>query len=80
MNGRIRGIVFDKDGTLIHFERTWTPVFVESAAAIAGSRWLDANRSRWPSGENQLQVVRPRPELIRSGAVGRCAAGSKACT
>lgn len=31
----LRGIVFDKDGTLVDFERTWTPVFVESAAALA---------------------------------------------
>jgi len=32
---RIQGIVFDKDGTLLDFERTWAPVHRACAAAVA---------------------------------------------
>lgn len=31
----IRGIVFDKDGTLIDFEKTWVPALLGSAPALA---------------------------------------------
>ena len=31
----IRGIVFDKDGTLIDFERSWVPALVGSAEELA---------------------------------------------
>ena len=31
----IRGIVFDKDGTLIDFEKTWVPALLGSAEALA---------------------------------------------
>ncbi len=50
MTTGIKGIVFDKDGTLIHFEQTWTPAYVESAEALAdqigrpdmATVWLEA--------------------------------------
>jgi phosphoglycolate phosphatase len=32
----IKGILFDKDGTLLNFDRTWTPVIQQAAMAIAG--------------------------------------------
>lgn len=31
----ILGIVFDKDGTLIRFEETWTPAFLASAERLS---------------------------------------------
>jgi phosphoglycolate phosphatase len=33
---RIRGLLFDKDGTLINFERTWAPINREVARLAAG--------------------------------------------
>ncbi len=76
MSGHIRGIVFDKDGTLIHFERTWTPVFVESAEAIARAigrphlapSWLEATGYDTASGR-----VRP-DSLLASGTTDVVAA------
>lgn len=34
----LRGVVFDKDGTLLDFERTWGPVSRRCAAAVAPDR------------------------------------------
>jgi phosphoglycolate phosphatase len=66
MNAPLRGIVFDKDGTLIHFEQTWTPVFVESAEALArqigrpemAPAWLEATGHDTRSGR-----IRPGSDL-----------------
>lgn len=46
----VDGIVFDKDGTLIHFDSTWTPVFKDSAQHLSAQigqpekalQWLEA--------------------------------------
>ena len=35
--GAIRGILFDKDGTLLDFWATWLPAYRSSAEKIAGS-------------------------------------------
>ena len=35
MDQEIRGVLFDKDGTLLDFERTWTPVSRRCAELVA---------------------------------------------
>lgn len=36
--GRIKGVLFDKDGTLFDYHATWGPILNEVAAALAGER------------------------------------------
>jgi phosphoglycolate phosphatase len=36
--GRIKGVLFDKDGTLFDYHGTWGPLLAEVAAALAGER------------------------------------------
>ena len=34
MPGPVRGVLFDKDGTLIDFEKTWLPGVLSAARAL----------------------------------------------
>ena len=56
-----RGIVFDKDGTLLDFNRTWLPIYLHAASEFAGGvaalaeqlltrHGFDSERSRFQSG------------------------------
>ena len=36
--GRIKGVLFDKDGTLFDYHGTWGPILSEVAAALAGEQ------------------------------------------
>ncbi len=37
---RIKGVLFDKDGTLFEYHRTWVPILFETAAMVAGDEAL----------------------------------------
>ncbi len=41
---KIRGVLFDKDGTLIDFDRTWQPIFMELVEQIADGNSVEARR------------------------------------
>ena len=56
-----RGIVFDKDGTLLDFNRTWLPIYLHAASEFAGGvaalaeqllthHGFDPERGRFESG------------------------------
>lgn len=76
----VRGIVFDKDGTLIDFERTWTPVFVESAEALADGIGLPEMAAVWlQTTGRDAATGRVLPDtLLASGTTDAVAARWKA--
>lgn len=80
MTGPVRGIVFDKDGTLIDFERTWTPVFVESAQALADGIGRPEMASVWlQTTGRDAATGRVLPDtLLASGTTDGVAARWKA--
>jgi len=56
MSAGIRGIVFDKDGTLSDFEKTWVPALLASAGALA------ATVGRADMADAMLDAVGRHPE------------------
>jgi phosphoglycolate phosphatase len=62
---KIQGIVFDKDGTLIDFEKTWVPILLSSAGALAETV------GRGEMAETMLDAAGRDP------ATGRIIAGSQ---
>jgi len=48
----IKGIVFDKDGVLVDFDRTWVKMLVDMAAARAGKDQKENQRLLATAGYN----------------------------
>lgn len=64
----IRGILFDKDGTLIDHERTWVPAMDAALAALAD--WTgdaDLSQRYLEAAGHDPQLGRPRPGSLLSG-------------
>ena len=59
----IRGIVFDKDGTLLDFEATWMPAFRRAAGVIAGGDGKRAARLLAAGGYDAVK------KKIKSGSL-----------
>jgi phosphoglycolate phosphatase len=59
----IRGVLFDKDGTLFDFHRTWLPVYEALASQVAGGPGEKADRLLELGGRDPL-TGRIHPESI----------------
>lgn len=66
----IRGIIFDKDGTLIDFEKTWVPALFGGAAALAETV------GRGDMADNMLDAVGRDPVSGRIIAGSQLASGT----
>ena len=58
----IRGILFDKDGTVIDYWRTWVPINREVALFAAGAT------RRWPTSCCASAATTPTPTAITPGS------------
>lgn len=66
---RIRGVVFDKDGTLFHYDATWLPVNRLAAQAVAGGDTGLAERLLVSAGYDPRRgKVRPDSPLAAGSA------------
>jgi phosphoglycolate phosphatase len=78
MNGRwshIRGVLFDKDGTLLDYAKTWIPINHEVALAAAGGDRALADKLLLAGGHHpKTDHVTPGSPLAAAGADGiaRC--------
>jgi phosphoglycolate phosphatase len=67
--GAIRGIVFDKDGTLFHYDATWLPVNRLAAQTVAGGDAVLAERLLVAGGYDPSRgTVRPDTPLAAGNA------------
>lgn len=70
----IKGIVFDKDGTLLDFAATWLPAFREAAAAVAGDAEDTIARLLLLGGYDPASGTVAAGSLFAAGSNGEIAA------
>jgi len=72
MPGPIRGVLFDKDGTLIDFERTWLPGLLSAAGQLAEAHNIETDvdsLTRATGGDPEAGTVAPGTLLAQGTAV-----------
>lgn len=71
MSGPIRGVAFDKDGTLIDFEKTWLPGLLSAARDLVALHTLDLDAddlTRAAGGDPDASTVIPGSLLAQGTA------------
>ena len=72
MPGPVRGVLFDKDGTLIDFEKTWLPGVLSAARALVKTYNVSADAdalTRAAGGDPDQRAVAPGTLLAQGTAV-----------
>ncbi|MCP5368715.1 MAG: HAD family hydrolase [Hyphomicrobiales bacterium] len=64
---RLRGILFDKDGTLLDYDATWNPAYAEAAREVAGGDAALALRLLVETGWDAV-AARARPGSLLAAA------------
>ncbi|WP_193186960.1 HAD family hydrolase [Nisaea sediminum] len=72
MPGPVRGVAFDKDGTLIDFEKTWLPGLLSVAVELVDLHALDvdaADLTRAAGGDPEARTIAPGTLLAQGTAL-----------
>ena len=72
MTGPVRGVLFDKDGTLIDFEKTWLPGVLSAAGELVRTYNIDVDPdalTRAAGGDPDQRSVAPGTLLAQGTAV-----------